>query len=240
MFDPVGHAASYAEQAQVLEGRGVDLFMIETFFDVDELVIAVEAVREVSSLPIVALLTFDEEAEAGHVGAAERHAGSPSSTSRRSGRTTGRPARRADRRRRDGGCGCPSRCSPTSAWRASAGGRVVFPHATPDYFGEFAAQAVALGARIVGGCCGTTPAQIEAIRDALAAGRAPARPFVADVRELALPPRPPQEQTALARALDDGEWVVCVELDPRREAHSTASSTWRAPSRRPAASASST
>ena len=55
----------------MLEGRGVDLFMIETFFDLDELVVAVEAVREVSSLPIVALLTFDDEAEvAGGVGAA--------------------------------------------------------------------------------------------------------------------------------------------------------------------------
>ena len=72
VFDPVGHGAAYAEQAQVLEGRGVDLFMIETFFDLDELVAAVEAVREASSLPIVALLTFDDEADlTGGVGAAE-------------------------------------------------------------------------------------------------------------------------------------------------------------------------
>ena len=67
---PLGEAASsekrrelFAEQAAVLEGRGVDLFMIETFFDLDELVDAIAAVRSVSSLPIVALLTFDEDAE---------------------------------------------------------------------------------------------------------------------------------------------------------------------------------
>src|SRR3712207_5249258 len=53
----------YAEQASVLEGRGADLFMIETFYDLDELADAVDAVRSVSSLPIVALLTFDEGAE---------------------------------------------------------------------------------------------------------------------------------------------------------------------------------
>src|SRR5438445_774675 len=53
----------FAEQAALLEGRGVDLFMVETFFDLDELVTAVEAVRSVSSLPVVALLTFDEDAE---------------------------------------------------------------------------------------------------------------------------------------------------------------------------------
>ena len=63
VFDANEHGPLYAEQAGVLEGRGVDLFMIETFFDLDELVSAVEAVRAVSSLPIVALLTFDDEAE---------------------------------------------------------------------------------------------------------------------------------------------------------------------------------
>src|SRR6478672_11976881 len=67
---PLGEAASsrvrqelFAEQAGVLEGRGADLFMVETFYDLEELVDAVEAVRGVSSLPIVALLTFDERAE---------------------------------------------------------------------------------------------------------------------------------------------------------------------------------
>src|ERR687891_423297 len=49
----------FAEQASILEGRGANLFMIETFFDLDELVVAVEAVRGVTSLPIVALMTFE-------------------------------------------------------------------------------------------------------------------------------------------------------------------------------------
>src|SRR3954451_24008248 len=56
-------AADFAEHAQILEARGVDLLTLETFFDLDELVTAVEAVRSVSSLPIVAMMTFDEEAE---------------------------------------------------------------------------------------------------------------------------------------------------------------------------------
>src|SRR3954467_6208422 len=66
---PLGEPASsrvrhelFAEQATILEGRGADLFMVETFYDLEELVDAVEGVREVSSLPIVALLTFDEGA----------------------------------------------------------------------------------------------------------------------------------------------------------------------------------
>ena len=55
--------AAFAEQAGILEGRGVDLFMVETFYDLAELEQAIAAVRSVSSLPIVALLTFDEDAE---------------------------------------------------------------------------------------------------------------------------------------------------------------------------------
>ena len=67
---PLGEAASpekrlelFSEQAAVLEDRGADLFMLETFFDLEELVDAIVAVRSVSSLPVVALLTFDEDAE---------------------------------------------------------------------------------------------------------------------------------------------------------------------------------
>src|SRR3954465_8643411 len=64
---PLGEAATsrvrrelFAEQAAILDGRGADLFAVETFYDLDEVVDAIEAVRSVSSLPIVAMLTFDE------------------------------------------------------------------------------------------------------------------------------------------------------------------------------------
>jgi homocysteine S-methyltransferase len=102
------------------------------------------------------------------------------------------------------------------------GGRVVFPHSTPDYFGEFAAQAGALGARIIGGCCGTTPAQIEAIRGALDEQRRPRMIF--EAREPALPEAAAasQGETELARALREGEWVVSVELDPPKGGTSSA------------------
>ena len=55
--------AIFAEQARLLEGRGVDLFMIETFYELDELLTAIRAVRAISALPIVSLLTFDEDSQ---------------------------------------------------------------------------------------------------------------------------------------------------------------------------------
>src|SRR4029077_16726611 len=61
---PVGRdgAELVAEQARILEGRGADVFMLETFFDLDELEEAIAAVRGVSALPIVALMSFDSDA----------------------------------------------------------------------------------------------------------------------------------------------------------------------------------
>ena len=110
--------------------------------------------------------------------------------------------------------GVPLAALPNIGLASIVGGRVVYPHSTPEYFGDFAAQAAALGARIVGGCCGTTPAQIEAIRTALDDQRVPRAAF--EARELAEEPLPIPAvgETRLARALREGEWVVSVELDP--------------------------
>jgi methionine synthase / methylenetetrahydrofolate reductase(NADPH) len=215
-FDVAEHAPLYAEQAKILEGRGVDLFMVETFFDVDELVAAIEAIQAVSSLPVVALLTFDEDAEtSGGIGAreaADRLVGlgvAAIGTNHGAGPHAALTAL-AEMGPRE----VPLAALPNIGLAAISGGRVVYPHSTPAYFGEFAAQAVALGAGIVGGCCGTTPAQIEAIRDAVDARRPPSAPFQVAERELPSAPGPAVEETALARALTAGEWVVSVELDP--------------------------
>ena len=80
-----------------------------------------------------------------------------------------------------GGTQLPLRRSPTSASPASSAA-ASSPASTPDYIAEFAAQR-APSARIIGGCCGTTPAQIETIRAALD-GTAPARVFEADEHTL--------------------------------------------------------
>ncbi len=217
VFDPAEHGPLYAEQARVLEGRGVDLFMVETFFDVEELVDR----RRGSPRRLVA---------------ADRRA----ADLRRRGRDDRRRRRRDGRRALAGARRLRDRHEPRRRPPRGAHGarRHAREHASPggaaehrpreprpaggsstrtrrpEYFSEFAAQAVALGARIVGGCCGTTPAQIAAIRSALDEGRVPAAPFEAAERDLPLAAPADAGETRLARALREGEWVVCVELDP--------------------------
>src|SRR4051794_5530755 len=210
VFDAAEHGPLYAEQARVLEGRGVDLFMIETFFDLDQLVAAVEAVRGASSLPIVALLTFDDEAETGggiDAGAAGRRLAGLGVAAIGMNHGAGPHAAllALDAMRESG---LPLAALPNIGLASIVGGRVVYPHSTPEYFGDFAAQASVLGARIVGGCCGTTPAQIEAIRKALDDQRAPRAAF--EARELPDAPLPTASagETRPARALRGGEGVV--------------------------------
>jgi homocysteine S-methyltransferase len=206
----------YAEQAAILEGRGADLFMVETFYDLADLELAVTAVRSVSSLPVVALMTFDSDGQtlggvsartaAGRLGALDvaaigaNHGAGPAAA-------LGALSEMAD-------AGKPLAVMPNVGLASMSGQRLVFPHATPAYFGEFAAQARALGAVVIGGCCGTTPAQITAIRAAVDEDAKPTGTFARRGRE-AVPLVPSvDEPTQLQRLLAGGEFVVSVQLDP--------------------------
>ncbi len=220
---PLGEAASsekrrelFAEQAAVLEDRGADLFMLETFFDLEELVDAIAAVRSVSSLPVVALLTFDEDAEtlAGVSAeqAAERLAGldvAAMGANHGAGLLAALTALEEMQ--------APGRklaALPNIGLASLLAGKVIYPHATPDYFAEFAAHARDLGARVIGGCCGTTPTEIAAITAAIDSQRQVRALLHADAREIAIALGEEQRDTRLAQALHDGEFVVSVQLDP--------------------------
>ena len=210
--------AVFAEQAQLLEGRGVDLFMIETFYELDELLTAIGAVR-----------------------ACPRCRSSPSSRSTRTRRRSAGSRRRRRRAslaahdvvavganhgaglqaalraiERMAGSGKPLAALPNVGLASLAGERVIFPHATPEYFAEFAAHARELGARIIGGCCGTTPVEIAAIRNAVDEDRSPRTQLVVREREIVISASEPERETLLQRKLREGEFVVSVEIDPPR------------------------
>jgi methionine synthase / methylenetetrahydrofolate reductase(NADPH) len=209
-------AGLFAEQAAILEGRGADLFTVETFFDLGELEAAIAAIRSVSALPIVALLTFDEEAEtlAGVTARQASEALSGLDVAAIGANHGAGPQAALAALEQMGLDGVPLAAMPNIGLASLAGRRVIYPHASPEYFAEFAAQAQALGARIIGGCCGTTPLEITAIADAVAAGRRPSAPFEFAERELAVAVRGEAKETELARKLRAGEWVVSAQLDP--------------------------
>src|SRR6185312_9100587 len=108
---------------------------------------------------------------------------------------------------------------PNAGWPEHVDGRLMYP-AAPSYSGEYATAFVAAGASIVGGCCGTTPGHVAAMRAAL---DAPPRPDADpagvhavdyDRREGGLPEA--DQPTRLAQKLAAGQFVVGVEMDPPR------------------------
>src|SRR5712691_9761571 len=160
----------FYEQALALEERGVDFYILETFSYIEELLLAVDAIRSFSGLPIVAQLTYAEE-----------------------GTTYGdvRPSHAAAQLKNKNvqvmGANCtlgPQALLPILAELAAVdnirvsampnagfpkreGDRIVYPKSSPEYFALFAREAAALGVRILGGCCGTTPAHIRAMAEAV-------------------------------------------------------------------------
>jgi methionine synthase / methylenetetrahydrofolate reductase (NADH) len=206
----------FAEQAEVLEGRGVDLFAVETFFELDELTSAIEAVRSVTSLPILAMLTFDAGAETlsglQAKEAAERlHELGVAAIGANHG--AGIQAALAALSEMNGD-GLPLAAMPNIGLASMAGNRIIYPHASPEYFAEFAAHARNLGARVIGGCCGTTPTEIAAIASAVKEERQPSAPLVFAEREVHVAVPEQREETELAAAFREDEWVLSVQIDP--------------------------
>jgi homocysteine S-methyltransferase len=207
--------AVFAEQASILEGRGADLFFVETFTELDELEDAIEGVRSVSGLPIVALLSFEEGGETlAGVRAAEAAERVSELDVCAVGANHGAGLMAALAALEEMRVTTPLAALPNIGLASMAGGRVIYPHAQPDYFAEFAAHARRLGARIIGGCCGTTPVEIAAIRAAVDAEREPRARLAFDERELAVALGEEQRETALERAFREQRWVVSIQLDP--------------------------
>src|SRR6476661_6602568 len=160
----------FREQAQALEERGVDLFILETFTYIEEILLAVDAIRSFSGLPVIASLTYSEDGTAyGDLTPAQAAAQLKNKNVQVIGAncTLGPQAllpilqklASVDDLRVSG--------MPNAGFPKREGDRIVYPKSSPEYFALFAREAAAAGVRILGGCCGTTPAHIRAMAEAV-------------------------------------------------------------------------
>lgn len=203
-------------QVKALLDVGVDGIILETFADLNELEIAVAAVRRHSNLPIIASKAFIEDGQT---------------------LAEGYPMRVARRIREMGadvvGANCvvgPQRMYDIVRWMAQAGdfpilamptpglpqtvGKEVLYDTTPEYFAQAAARLVDAGANLIGGCCGILPAHIAALADALSDKKPLPRTFgVSAAQEKAkVEELPESEPSELSRKLGK-KFVITVELD---------------------------
>ncbi len=216
-IDADAMAEMFTAQAAALERRGVDLVVLETFTSLAELLAAGRAVRRVTSLPLIAQITVGEDAETvTGLAAADVPAGVAELELTAVGVncSLGPQSVLAGLERMRPATGLPLIGQANAGLPTVSTGRLVYPNASPEYFAEYAAHALALGAAVIGGCCGTTPDHVAAIRRAVSERRPPAVALQLVERELPTRAQATESETLLAAKLRGGEFVISVELDP--------------------------
>ena len=210
----------FHEQALALEERGIDLFCLETFSYIEELELAIDAIRSFSGLPIIAQLTYSEEGTAyGDLlpAAAARRLKNKNVQVIGANCTLGPQALLPVLQQLAGVDDLRVSGMPNAGFPKREGDRIVYPRSSPEYFALFAREAAALGVRILGGCCGTTPAHIRAMADAVKSLR-PAKTssgaVVLEPAEKAAPVAQREPQSRFWKKLQRQEFAVCVEIDP--------------------------
>jgi len=209
----------FREQAQALEERGVDLFILETFTYIEEIVLAVDAIRSFSGLPIVASLTYGEDGKAyGDLLPAEAALLLTEKNVQVIGAncTLGPQALlpllqqmcAIDDLRISG--------MPNAGFPKREGDRIVYPKSSPEYFALFAREAAEAGVRILGGCCGTTPAHIKAMAEAVKSLRPVKGHGSGAVVEAAVKHTPVERapESKLWKNVQAGKFQISVEIDP--------------------------
>jgi methionine synthase I (cobalamin-dependent)/5,10-methylenetetrahydrofolate reductase len=233
--DPKAVRAIFQEQIEALLEGGVDLLTIETIGDLGEMVEAVNAARTVCDLPIIALMTFAEDGQTISGSTPEEVVATLSDLDidvvgancsvgpQRILTVLRRMRRHLDHltvKQR------PVLASvPNAGWPTHIDGRVMYP-STPEYFADFAREATESGAGVIGGCCGTTPLHIGAMRKVLdtpmeaevalpSANGLPGPAAVPDTKPAAeiMILTPAEGPTGIKQKLNE-KFIVSVEIDP--------------------------
>ncbi|MFH1524657.1 MAG: bifunctional homocysteine S-methyltransferase/methylenetetrahydrofolate reductase [Chloroflexota bacterium] len=219
--------AAFVEQVTALTNAGVDLIVIETMSDLYEIQEAIKATRTVgamhaSPLPIIASVTFtrDDRTILGDSPEKVAHTLLEAGADVIGVNCSGGPAQllRLLKAMRMAAPQAKIWVKPNAGWPEQVGGRIMYP-ADPEYFGDYALAFCEAGASIVGGCCGTTPGHIAAIRAALdknplGCGMQVLQASEAlDISEILAQSEPPSK---LAQKLAEGKFVISAEMDPPR------------------------
>ena len=214
--------AAFAEQIGVLAENGVDLLIIETMPALNEAREALEAAKAVAPhLFVLVMVTVDDESECldGSSPAqaaallAEWGAGAVGvncSTGPSTVLTAIESMRAATT--------LPLAAMPNAGLPRAVGGRNIYL-CSPEYMASFTRKAIGTGVQIVGGCCGTTPNHIRAMRAAMRAIDEQAHIEVAGTaprQSAETPPAPLAQRSRLGALIAEGRFVTLVEMVPPR------------------------
>ncbi len=212
---------AFREQIAALNEEGVDLVILETFGYLEELHQALLAARDVNpDLPVVAQVTIDEEGNCldgsspEHYGAQLEAWGADVIGCNCS---VGPVAMQDALERVRAVTTAPLAAQPNAGIPRSVEGRNIYL-CSPEYMANFMDGFVNAGVRLIGGCCGTTPEHIHAMKLFLKVGAARSSSYQVKKATEAKPVEPPplRERSELGRKIADGEFVTMVEIVPPR------------------------
>jgi len=208
---------AFREQISALAEGGVHLLIFETFTNLHELELAIQAARAVDKdMPIIAQMSFSEDGLTPLGDPAEK---------------VGRALDALDVDVIGANCSVgpaamldivprlasvtqkPVSAMPNAGYPRLHEGRMIYM-TTPEYLETYAKRLIRSGVKIIGGCCGTTPAHIRSLHHAVRA-LSPSRVNI-ELKEAkpeeAVTPTPTREKSPLAGKLADGKFVTCVEI----------------------------
>jgi methionine synthase / methylenetetrahydrofolate reductase(NADPH) len=214
--------AAFAEQIRGLVAGGVDLLIIETIVALNEAEQAILAAREVApQLPILAMVTVDEDSHC-------LDGASPEVAALRltewgvdavgSNCSTGPATVLTAVEGLAAGTSLPLIAMPNAGMPRAVDGRNIYL-CSPEYMASFARKFVKAGVQFIGGCCGTTPNHIRAMKSALRAAEAQKVSHAVTSRAPIVtetPPAPIEERSRIGRLIHEGTFVTMVEIVPPR------------------------
>jgi methionine synthase I (cobalamin-dependent)/5,10-methylenetetrahydrofolate reductase len=213
--------AVFSQQIEALAEAGIDLLILETFGYVAELHQAILAAREAApGIAVVAQITIDDEGNALDGSTPESYA-----------------------KRIEGygpevlGCNCsvgpvamldaiermrqvtslPLSAQPNAGMPRNVEGRNIYL-CSPEYMAEYTRRLIAAGTKLVGGCCGTTPEHIRAMKAALRVGEARASSYqvASATAEVEKQTVPLAQRSKLGAKLAEGSFATFIEIVPPR------------------------
>jgi homocysteine S-methyltransferase len=212
---------AFAEQAEALLEGGVDLIIIETISDLNEMLMAVEAIRTLCDVPLVAQMTIGDDQRTPFGDPPEKMA---ETLSGREIDVIGlncsvgpKVMLEAIEEMSHHASGIKLSAQPNAGAPQSIEDRFIYL-SSPEYVAEYGKRFVHAGVTMIGGCCGTTPAHIRALKNTISMLRPVRTKFeihekIQDEAEISIIPT--LEKSILARKMKEG-FVSSVEISPPR------------------------
>ncbi|NCB38656.1 MAG: bifunctional homocysteine S-methyltransferase/methylenetetrahydrofolate reductase [Erysipelotrichia bacterium] len=213
---------AFSEQARGLLAGGVDLFILETFFDLNEIHQAIIAIRKLTDKPIIASMTINEDGNALYGTSVdvftpklEMWGADVIGLNCSVGPKTMFDAMEKMRALTT----LTLIAQPNAGLPKVVDGRMIYL-CNPEYFGEYARRFIQLGVRIVGGCCGTTPEHIKWVANSARALTPGGKPEIAqslkqkEEADLQIEIVPQELKSSLGRKIAEKKFVVTAELTP--------------------------